>query len=70
MGEGKSAFPVHGPLWGGADIERTTGGLDIIGPEGLVSENCFPSNRVIFHASNSALETYRKCVNILSGKRP
>lgn len=70
MGEGKSAFPVLAPLWGGVDIESGTGGLDIIGPGGLVSEDCFPSNRVIFHASNSTLETYRKCVHILSGKRP
>lgn len=69
MGEGKSAFPVHAPLWGGVDIESGTGGLDITGPVGLVSEDCFPSNGVIFHARNSALETYRKCVHILSGEK-
>lgn len=68
-GGGKSAFPAHAPLWRGADIQSGTGGLDIIGPGGLVSEDRFPSNRVIFHASNSTLETYRKCVHILSGKR-
>jgi hypothetical protein len=35
-----------------------------MGPWGLVSENCFSSNRVIFHARNPALETNRKCVHI------
>lgn len=44
MGEGKSAFPVLAPLRGGVDIESGTGGSDIIGPGGLVSEDCFPSN--------------------------
>lgn len=68
MGEGKSAFPVLAPLWGGVDTESGTGGLDIIGPGGLVSEDCFPSNRVIFHASNSALDLQKMCTHFMREK--